>query len=321
MKHPFKLSKTNIFYFVIVCLIFIAQHLLTARIDAEFIGYVFGIVVGLFTIPFLIGLLFWYIQGKKERGGTTAFNVMLTIVALSQLNLIVQENISKNREKLNVKQAIKEYKEELLTEPDSINAAYEKLFGKLNNGIDDLIEKSYGTEKNTLLVVKEFLLKTDSISTKWNSAHSEIINDRFFDVNLLKDKKECESQIILMNNFIEVTKEYRFFLFNREPIARKMFEKANAKEEVIKSYIQIIKNKEKLQKPYLIPYFESFIKYGEKMNLVLNILKNNKWTYSNDNRVEFKNEEKQIEFQQIIDEISIIEDKVNSLQEKLIEVM
>lgn len=82
MKHPFKLSKTNLIYMAVVAIIISLHQILTAGFDAVVLGQVFGVLLILFTIPFLGAFLFWFISGRKASAGTSVFNIILSLLIL-----------------------------------------------------------------------------------------------------------------------------------------------------------------------------------------------------------------------------------------------
>lgn len=322
MKHPFKLSKTNIIYFIIVCLVFIVHHLFVSKFDAEIIGFVIGSTIGLFIFPFLIGLLFWYILGRKEKGGTTTFNIILTIVAISQFNLFIQKNNKEREIYSNIKSSIKDYKTEIVDEPDTSHNAYNKMYNSIDDNIDDLIKStSSNDEKRVFLVLKKFLSSSDKFNTKWLNAHKEISKETFFDFSVLKDKDELENQIFSVNSYINASKEYKSFFRTRLTTLDTDIRNLEINNDFIKGVLKEIRKKDALQKPIFNPYIDSHIEYGEKIKEALYILKKNKWSYSKEGIINFKNINVEIEFNEILDEITEIEFKVNEWQAKLIETM
>ncbi|MEJ6791601.1 MAG: hypothetical protein QNK89_02380 [Lacinutrix sp.] len=88
MKHPFKLSKTNIIYGLIVSFISVFLNTKIRGFNSFSIGYSIGTILTVIAFPTLFALLFWYILGRKENGGTTTFNVVLSILLLSTLGQI-----------------------------------------------------------------------------------------------------------------------------------------------------------------------------------------------------------------------------------------
>ena len=86
MKHPFKLSKSNIIYAAIVAVIVIILNLRIYGFDAYAIGMSFGSIFGIVLIATLLAFLFWFMLGRKEKGGTTTFNIVLTLMLLGSLS-------------------------------------------------------------------------------------------------------------------------------------------------------------------------------------------------------------------------------------------
>jgi heme/copper-type cytochrome/quinol oxidase subunit 4 len=89
MKHPFKLSKTNKVYLSIACGFWLLASLVLFGFQPYTIGYAIGGIIFFAVIPIIVAWLVWLIQGKKEEGGTTAFNVVLTLLLISSLSNFV----------------------------------------------------------------------------------------------------------------------------------------------------------------------------------------------------------------------------------------
>jgi len=86
MKHPFKPSKTNIIYASIIAVIIIFFNIRIYGFDAYTFGMSIGSIIGIILIPTLLALLFWFILGRKENGGTATFNVVLTLMLLGSIS-------------------------------------------------------------------------------------------------------------------------------------------------------------------------------------------------------------------------------------------
>ena len=325
MKSPFKLSKTNIIYALIVAVIIIFLNIINYGFDG---GYTFGIilgsVIGIAIFPTLIAFLFWFILGKKEKGGTTSFNVILTLMLIGSINQFGQ--IAKDRKKPidNIQKAISEYKESTQTNPDSTDSNYSKLSTNIKSSIDDLIKTSVGEERNVWLILKDFFKKSDSTNVKWNNAYNTFAEPRILDFNRLNNSNEFKFQKQTVQEYINQSKHFKFFVENRFDYLKeqtKRIDKSN------KSYIGFIKGltkKDSIQKPIFIPYINAHIEYGEGIKKVIDLLEieQGKWNYENETEtLIFKKTDIQATYEVIFNNAISNEEIVNELSEKLVEIM
>lgn len=68
--------------------------------------------MAIIAIPTLIALLFWFILGKKEKGGNIAFNIMLTIMLISQLSMFGKMLEERQKPVSEIKKEISKYEED-----------------------------------------------------------------------------------------------------------------------------------------------------------------------------------------------------------------
>jgi membrane protein implicated in regulation of membrane protease activity len=92
MKYPFKLSKSNKIYALIVVVLIIILNLINYGFDLYAFGYSFGYSFVIILIPILLAWIY-----PLKRGGTIIFNIVLTIMLLVSIIKFVQ--ISKDRQK------------------------------------------------------------------------------------------------------------------------------------------------------------------------------------------------------------------------------
>ena len=98
MKHPFKLSKANIIYGLTALAVSLLINIRIHGIGSSYsLGIAVGTIITLILFPTFFALLFWYILGRKEYGGTTTFNIVLTLMLFGSLSEFGR--ISKEREK------------------------------------------------------------------------------------------------------------------------------------------------------------------------------------------------------------------------------
>jgi len=322
MKYPFKLAKSNIIYISIISFIIVIYRLLINGFDSYIIGGIIGTVIGLFLFPLLFALLFWFILGRKKNGGTTTFNIALSIILLGQFSNFTQELTQKQKPINDLKEAISTYKESNKVNPDSADINYAKYSGKIKTGVNELIKTSSGTEKKIFIVLNEFLIKTDSLNINWYKSYNDIENPRILDFKLLNNEKEFDYQIGVIENYTKNSKNFKAFFLNRITHLDNKLKKFNKNNKAVKGVIRGIKRKDSLQRPIFIPYINAHIAYGENLTELLRILKKEKgkWEYKND-EILLDSETSQRKCDSILINASEKEELVNELYDKLIDVM
>ncbi len=127
MRHPFKLSKANIIYSIVVSLIVTPLLLIINGISVHSIGIILGSLIGIFLIPLFFAILFWIILGRKLKGGTTTFNIVLTLSLLGQISSFSEEISQKRKPLYDSNEAVSEYKENAKLNPGLANVNYKEL--------------------------------------------------------------------------------------------------------------------------------------------------------------------------------------------------
>tara|TARA_R110000850_G_scaffold277068_1_gene422090 strand:+ start:2397 stop:3365 length:969 start_codon:yes stop_codon:yes gene_type:complete len=322
MKHPFKLSKSNIIYAAIVAVIVIILNLRIYGFDAYAIGMSFGSIFGIVLIATLLAFLFWFMLGRKEKGGTTTFNIVLTLMLLGSLSEFGQ--IAQDRKKPidDLQRAISDYKENTLANPDSTDANYAALSQNVNNSIEAMIKNSHGEERKIYVALKGFLVKSDSVNMEWNRAHGAFIQPRILDFTLMNNTTEYEFQKEVIQDYINQSNTYKAFVENRVDNFKEQTRHIDRSSQAYKGFMKGLTKKDSIQKPIFMPYILAHIEYGEDTKRIVEILEkeDGKWRYEDD-AIVFENYSSQVTYEALLDNAIRNEDIINELVDKLVEVM
>jgi hypothetical protein len=324
MKHPFKLSKSNMIYASIAALITLLFNIRIYGFDAYVIGLSIGSLFGIIIIPTLIALLFWFVFGKKEKGGSTAFNIVLTLMLFGSISEFGQ--IAKEREKPidDLKEAVSKYKEKTLANPDSTDTNYSELSTDIKKSIDDLIKTSVGEERKVFITLKKYFKKADSVNIVWNNAYNAFAEPRILDFTILNEKGEYKFQKKVIQEYINESKNFKLFVQNRVEYLKTQTKNIDRNNKSYKGFIKGLTNKDSIQKPIFIPYINGHIEYGQGINKIIELLENEqgKWSYENETEtLIFENSETQTTYEKILNDAISNEEIVNELSDKLVEIM
>ena len=322
MKHPFKLSKSNIIYTIIVGVIVIFLNTRIYGLDGFSIGYSLGSLIGLLLFPSLFAFLFWFILGRKENGGTTTFNVVLSLMLLGSISQFGR--IAKDRQKPidTIQKAITDYKENTLTNPDSTDLNYATLSSNIKNSIDDLVKTSIGEERKVYVVLKEFFKKSDSTSLEWSKAYNAFNEPRILDFNQLNNQEEYEFQKNVIQAYIDQSHNFKYFIENRIDYIKNQSKNIDKSHASYIGFMRGMTKKDSVQTPIFVPYINGHIAYGEGIKEIVEILEkeNGKWEYEDETLI-FENSESQILYETILNKAFGNEELVNELSDKLIEII
>ncbi|AUC15920.1 hypothetical protein BTO06_12505 [Tenacibaculum sp. SZ-18] len=324
MKHPFKPSKSNIIYASIVAAIIVFFNIRIYGFDAYTFGMSIGSIIGIILIPTLLALLFWFILGRKENGGTTTFNVVLTLMLLGSISEFGQ--IAKDRQKLinDLQKAVSEYKESTIANPDSTDSNYNVLSANVKNSIDDLIKSSVGEERKVWLALRDFFRKSDSTNIEWNKAYNAFAEPRILDFNRLNNKEEFEFQKQTVQEYINQSDHFKAFVENRIDYLKEQTKRIDKSNKAYKGFIKGLTKKDSVQKPIFMPYINAHIGYGQGIKKIIELLENEQGNWSYDNETEtliFENSEAQTTYENILNDAISNEEIVNELSDKLVEIM
>lgn len=322
MKYPFKLSKTNFIYAVIVAVIIVFINFRIYDFDVYTFGMSLGIIIGTMLMPTLIALLFWFILGRKQNGGTTTFNIVLTLMLFGSINELTQIAKVKQKPIEELQKAVSEYKESAIANPDDTGSSYSELSSTVKNSIEDLIKSSTGEERKVWLALKRFFKKSDSKNKEWNNAYNAFSDPRILDFNRLNNSKEFEFQKQTIQEYINQSNDFKSFIENRLDHLKEQTKNINKENKAYKGFLKGFTKKDSIQKPIFFPYINAHIEYGKKIKQIVELLEKEQGKWSYDNETEtllFKNSKSQFTYEELLNEALSNEEIVNELFDKLVD--
>lgn len=320
-KFPYKITKTNWIVFAVACSISVLLRLITFDDVPEFIGNAVGIGIGYLFFASLFGVVFWFLLGRKENGGSTTFNVLIVIMLLGQFGEF-SRNLKKNDiDTTEWNKAISKYKEDIKNDSIPADVAFQTFAASLEKNIDIFIEQSSGDQKELFIGLKEFINEAKQEGNNWTAAQSKIASESFFNFSLLNNEDEINKQIQTAEEFIVASKRYKQFFQSRLAKLEAIIKDKEIEGDLSKDVLEGVKLKVKKQNPVFIPYINYNIEYGIKMKEVLVLIKNNNWKLTKEEYIEFKDATIDEQFNNLIMELTEIEEKVNELHALSVDVM
>jgi|GEM_PF-6606581 len=323
MKSKFKLTKTNWVLFAIASLIPIAQFGWQPEYNSFEVGRLIGELVGFFIFPAIIAWIIWLISGRKENGGTLAFNIVLILIFIGQLS-----QFAKSHEKRSVLAELdasrETFTEELTNNIDSENFKEKKVkaITKFSNSYSDSMDKmsktSYGTEKEFYQISSNIMKELNALGEKWHQSISTIEESGVLLCSLLKTDSDFVSQKQIIQNYIDLSRKY-FSAFDREKM-RNRFKSIGVKNRHVRKFMMGFIASHLKQKPIFDKLLEEHIKSGETLMAQLNWLQKNKtkWYCDSDTFV-IEDRLAMAEFTNMTSTIEATNNTINFLSRKMLE--
>jgi len=291
-------------------------------IDAYTFGFSFGIAIVVILIPTLFAFLFWFILGRKEKGGTTTFNIVLTLMFLGSItesNRIIKD---KQDSLQGIRKSLSDYKKDTVNDPDSLMSNYSKASTGIKKGIDNLINTSIGEEKEYYIFLKNYYKKSDSINTEWNNSHEALMAPNILNFEVLYDKKDYNFQKSVIQNYINKSESLKIFFQSRLKNVRSQTAHLNPNNDVLKKFMKGFIKKDSIQRPIFVPYIDAHIGYGRNLKGIIELLEkeNGKWEPYEES-VNFQNAESQMFYEKYLDTAFKNEEIIGELWDELVEVM
>ncbi|MFY8069102.1 MAG: hypothetical protein ACOVMG_03310 [Flavobacterium sp.] len=320
-RFPYRITKTNWIVYAVACFIAILMSLKEIHKIPEFIGHAIGLCFAFLIFASFFGILFWFILGRKQNGGSTTFNVLIVITLLGQINNFAKSINENTVDSNELKVAINQYKEDLRNDSIPGDVAFQNFTDVLEKNVDQFIEQSSGDQKELFIGLKEFITEAKEEGNNWTTAQSKIASESFFDFSILHKQEEVDKQIQIAKEFAAASKRYKLFFQSRLKKLNEIIENKDIDDEFSMSLIDVIEQKVKKQNPIFVPYIDNNISYGNKMVIVLEMIKNNKWSKTSEGYIQFKDASIDTQFNNIMIELTETEEKVNELHSKLIDVI
>ncbi|MQP52421.1 MULTISPECIES: hypothetical protein [unclassified Flavobacterium] len=320
-RFPYRITKTNWIVYAVACFIAVLMSLKEITRIPEFIGHAIGLCFAFLLFASFFGILFWFILGRKQNGGSTTFTVLIIITLLGQINNFAKNSNENTIDTNELKIAINKYKEDLKNDSIPGNVAFQNFTDVLEKNVDQFIEQSSGDQKELFIGLKEFITEAKEEGNNWTTAQSKIASESFFDFSILNEQDEVDRQIQIARDFAEASERYKLFIQSRLKKLNQIIKNKDIDDEFSKIIIDVIEQKVKKQNPIFVPYIDNNITYGNKMVIVLEMIKKNKWSKTPEGYIEFKDALIDTQFNDIMIELTEIEEKVNDLHGKLIDVI
>lgn len=320
-KHPFKLSKVNWIFALIVIAISTFIFLRGDGINAYSIGTLIGRILFMGIVPLIIALAVWFIRNRKYYAGTHTFNIVLTLLCLGMLSEIGAMSKERDASVEKITTSASDYKEKINNEEDA-TAAFEEHSSNVNEGISKMINNSSGNEQKVFIKLQEFSRINQKVMLDWQKSYDSVMRPRILDYSVLNTPDEFEYQTNVIKHYLENTRLYRGHFNNRKTILKQLFSGIPSENKTLIGVMTGINQKDSVQMPVVIPYADNHISYGNNLIKMLEFLKNSsrEWEYQN-NELIFESTEKEEIYLSIIEKIGQNETEINDLAEKLIEVL
>jgi len=322
MRPSYKLSKSNIILSSIFCVLLLIIAIRLLGFSYYTLGVSLGVIITTFIIPLIISFLVWLLFPAKNKSQSVVFNIIailffwgsfVEIAKIKNEKTVLFKNILIAKEQLVI---------DTKKQPDSTQLNYSKFSKTIKKNIKQIVEMSGGSEKKVFVAVENYFNEFNMIYPKWDNSYEKVLNDTILNFKLLKETKECDRQINIVENYILNSKEYKNFIVTRKDFLKKKGIENDIKDSFIKAFLKELKTKDSIQLPLLKKHLNAHIKYGENIINIIQILKdsNHKWDY-NDDILLFDEDKTMNNYNKVIEELTKNEEIINSSHSEITEIM
>jgi len=284
MESNFKLSKFNKKYFAVVALISVLLFVVFSGKAPSQIGEYIGRLIAYILFPTLFAWLVWRFAGRKEKAASVTFNIVLTLILLSQIGQFgkKQQQSQIGRELLEHKA---EYKNAVTNsdDPEENAAAFDKFTDAVIADMNELSETGSGAEKEFFQFMSEYVSSSQLITQDWITASNMVQSPRILDYSLLTSSEEFDYQRGIIREYIEKSDIYLENFTSMIPNLKARLSVWGEGNSYVKDAIATTKKFLAL-KPAFEPLMQAHIEYGNNLIQILDFLQKNKdkWAYEDD---------------------------------------
>lgn len=320
-KFPFKLSKVNWIFAIIVIVISAFVFFRDEGINAYSLGSFTGRIVFAGIIPLSLSLFVWLLRGRKEYAGTHTFNIVLALMCFGIVKELGAIRKDKNESVLEISQSYNELKDKLANDVDP-NEAFNEHTKNIDNSLQKLINTSTGNEQKVYIKLKEFSEINIQVQVEWENSYDSVMNPRILDYSFLNSSDEFQYQKSVLKYYEKNSENFKRHFLERESLMTELFTGIPEGNTTLQGVIRGIKKKDSIQEPVIIPYLNHHISYSQNMIDLLDFMEKSsgKWIFENDELL-FETIELEESYSGIIEKIAEDEDQINQLADKIVEVL
>ncbi|WP_299672070.1 stage II sporulation protein M [uncultured Polaribacter sp.] len=320
-KHPFKLSKVNWIFALIVIGISAFIFLRKDGINGFSFGYLAGSIVTAGLIPLIIAFVVWLIRGKKNYAGTYTFNIVLVVMTFGMITEIGEISKEKSEGVKTISNSVSELKDKINNEEDAVSA-FKEHSTNIDGGLSKLIKNSTGNEQEVYINLRKFTQINNNVMINWQSSYDSVMSPRILDYGVLKNPNEYDYQIGVLENYKSQSRIYENHFKNRTTIIADLFKGIPKENQTLKGIMKGINKQDSIQMQIFKPFIKSHLSYSDNLIELVNFLEKNKtkWTFKNEELI-FENKKLENRYLEIINNVAEYEEQIGVLSDKLINVM
>jgi hypothetical protein len=323
MKHQYSLSTSNKIYLGVVMSLSILLFILQRDKSSYETGRFFGGVVALIIFPMLFAWIAWRLSGRKIPGGSTTFNVILTLMLLGRISQYTSDigrpysvpDFQKHTERFKSNIAYAESHEEA-------DAAVAELADSVKSELDASYESSTGSEKRFYRIMNEIIEEGQAISQDWSASFDATLSPRMLDYSLLNSDEEFEYRIGVYERYIEKTRVYQAYMENMVSNMKNRLSVFGPNNEFTSGAIEGARQQRNLQMPFFEPLNKAHISRGETMIRILALLREHRSDWSLENgELAIHDEAAADRYDELVETLIDRETAINEMSLKLLEVL
>ena len=323
-EQPFKFSRSNITFSVVVFLGWLAL-LLLARPQSSFaMGEWVGTLLGILLFPAFVAWIVWLISRRSASALSITFNICLALAVVGQFSNATEKG-KKFSAMNDLKSEMDDLKEAFASDDldvDAMDGAKQEYYAKVRKTFKDLASSTSGKESEFYRTMLELTVENQNADLAWDASFNPILDETILDYSVLTTRDEIARQVEVIQVYASESAKYRKFFIAMPERAAKALQVFGSDYELSIGALRGVRKSYDKTLPLMDPCLEAHAEYGNLMIEVLDLLdaKFGKWTYENENIV-FDNDDGLERFNQLMELIEPVETTITDLSNQLLQSM
>jgi len=320
-KKGYRYSRSNLVFFAIVFVGWVAFFVLNPPRDAYSSGERLGTIISFFLFSTLFSWIAWMISKKSRSAASIVFNVLLTLGIMGQCSTHLQRAVKTQKINALVKEknALKNYSGDSPEEIKELETNLASYRDQVESTFDQLIETSSGREAEFYGIMRDFARDSNRALVQFETSYTAVVDERVLNFSLLQDEQEMTEQKEIIRTYTNEAAIYKDFVAGNLDRLRVALKPLGETFPQSRGAISGAQKKFDQQVPTNNQLMDKHVEYGNAMIGIIDLLEENQgnWSYEED-IVTFEDDDASEKFNALVDEITGIEAAINSLTDKML---
>ena len=281
-----------------------------------------GNITYLLLFPLLISWITWRLSKRNRSSASIAFNIALGMCLFGKVSTLF-DSASKSH-KFNAlieeKKLLKNYAGKSAEDSQGLEEDLEKFRSNIESTFTEMSKTSSGEESVYYSIMADLARQSIQENARFSDAFNAVLDESVLDYTILDNLKEIERQKEILQIYIDESLRNKEFTERTVERMIEAFEPLSEDLPIVKGTLRGARRKMDQQLPVVSPLMDAHAQYGSKLSSLLDVLKENLGQWEVKNGVVILHEEgASMRFDSINDDISQLEETINTLTDKVLE--